>query len=141
MIAIRHLLAAAVFAAAGATGLAAHADEVVKQGAFYDGPHAPGHKVSGQAQVVQNADGSYEVHLSDFVSDDGPDVYIILSTAEQPTKDAHIKGSTWVPLGLRTALTGDQSYPVPANVNVEDYKSVGIWCKQYSVLFGAAALK
>jgi hypothetical protein len=46
-----------------------------------------------------------------------------------------------VPLGVRTALTGDQSYPVPANVNVADYKSVGVWCKQYSVLFGAAALE
>ena len=141
MTAIRHLLAAAVFVAAGATGLAAQAGEVIRQGAFYDGPHAPGHKVSGQAQVVQNADGSYEVRLSDFVSDDGPDVYIILSTAEKPTQDAHVKGSKWLPVGKRAALTGDQSYPVPASVNIDDYKSVGIWCKRYSVLFGAAALE
>ena len=140
---IRHLLAAALFAAIGTAALSAQtrAQDVVKQGSFYDGPHAPGHKVSGEARVVQGAEGGFEIQLSDFVSDAGPDVYIILSTAERPTKDAHVKGSTWVPIGKRLALTGDQSYPVPASVAIEDFKSVGIWCKRYSVLFGAAALE
>ena len=144
---IRHLLAAALFAAIGTAALSAQDQDqdqdqdVVRQGRFYDGPHAPGHKVSGEARVVQGADGGYEIQLSDFVSDAGPDVYIILSTAERPTKDAHVKGSTWVPVGKRLALTGDQSYPVPASVAIDDFNSVGIWCKRYSVLFGAAALE
>ena len=141
MRAIRHLLAAALFAAIGAAALSAQAQDVVKQGSFYDGPHAPGHKVSGEARVVKGADGSYEVQLSDFVSDAGPDVYIILSKAEHPTLDAHVKDSEWVPIGKRLALTGDQSYPVPSSVAIDDFKSVGIWCKRYSVLFGAAALE
>ena len=141
MRAIGHLLAAAGFAAIAMAAVSAQADEVVSQGRFYDGPHAPGHKVSGEARLVRNDDGGYEVRLSGLVSDEGPDVYIILSTAERPTKDTHVRNSTWVPLGKRLALTGDQSYPVPAGVAVGDFKSVGVWCKRYAVLFGAAALE
>ena len=138
---IRSLLAAALFAPAALLALPANSEELVKQGRFYDGPHAPGHKVSGEARLVRTEDGGYELRLSGFVSDEGPDVYIILSTAERPTKDAQVRSSTWVPLGKRLALTGDQSYPVPAGLAVDDFKSVGVWCKRFAVLFGAAALE
>ncbi len=138
---IRHLLAAALFAPVALLALPAKSDELVKQGSFYDGPYAPGHRVSGEARLVRTQDGGYELRLSGFVSDEGPDVYIIVSTAEKPTKDAHIKQSEWTPLGKRSALTGDQSYPVPEGLDPDEIRSVGVWCKRYSVLFGAAALE
>ena len=137
---IRHLLAAALFAPVALLALPAKSDELVKQGRFYDGPYAS-HKVSGEARLVRTQDGSYELRLTGFVSDEGPDVYIILSTAERPTEDAHIKKSEWIPLGKRTALTGDQSYPVPERLDLDEIRSVGVWCKRFSVLFGAAALE
>ena len=118
----------------------AHADEVVKTGAFYDGPHAPQHRVSGRAELIKQPDGSHVLNLHGFVSDAGPDVYIILSTAREPRDDGAILTSDFVTIGPRQALSGDQTYALPAGVDPAHYHSVGIWCQQYTVLFGAAAL-
>ena len=116
---------------------AASADEVVARGNFCDSPY---HKAAGEAALVAKGDGSIEVRLSDFRSDRGPDVYVILSTADEPTKDADITGARYVTLGAIKATKGDQAYAVPAGVDAREFRSVGLWCAQYSILFGAAAL-
>ena len=131
------LAAALCLAALSAT---ARADEVVKTGAFYDGPYAPQHRVSGRAELVKQPDGSHVLNLNGFVSDAGPDVYIVLSTAREPRDDGAILSSDYVALGPRQALSGDQSYALPADIDPARFHSVGIWCQRYTVLFGAAAL-
>lgn len=113
------------------------AEDVVARGSFYDSPY---HSAAGEAALVAKGDGSFEVRLSAFRSDPGPDVYVIFSTADKPTKDADITGSRYVTLGPIKATTGDQAYAVPAGVDTRDFRSIGLWCAQYSVLFGAAAL-
>ena len=42
---------------------------------------------------------------------------------------------------MRKALTGDQSYRLPESFDPNLYQSVGIWCEQFGVLFGAAQLQ
>jgi len=125
----------AVLGLAGPAVLAA--DDVVARGSFYDSPY---HGAAGEAALVAKDDGSVEVRLSDFRSDPGPDVYVILSTADKPTKDADITGARYVTLGAIKAAKGAQAYAVRAGVDACDFRSVGLWCAQYSVLFGAAAL-
>ncbi len=134
-------VAVALLLAFGLTPLSARAADVVASGAFYDGPHAPQHKVSGRVDVVRRADGGYELDFADFVSDAGPDVVVIVSTAERPTADRDIRGSDYLSVGARKALTGTQRYLLPASYDPDKYHSVGIWCASYAVLFGAAALE
>ena len=111
------------------------------EGQFYDGPHAPGHRVSGNASISQRADGTYWLNFTRFVSDNGPDVKIILSPAQSPKTDAAVKQAGYITVAARKALTGDQSYQLPTDFDPKLHQSVGIWCEQFGVLFGAAQLQ
>ncbi|MEH2407615.1 MAG: DM13 domain-containing protein [Nostoc sp.] len=33
-----------------------------------------------------------------------------------------------------------QTYPIPNNINLADYKSAAIWCRKFNPTFGAANL-
>ena len=35
---------------------------------------------------------------------------------------------------------GNQNYPIPADLRLEDFRSVAIWCDRFNVSFGAAEL-
>ena len=135
------VMAATITLLLGTSGQTIRADELVKAGAFYDGPHAPQHRVSGRAEVIKRDDGRHVLSLSDFVSDAGPDVYIILSSARKPRTDVAIRNSDYVLISVRKALTGDQQYELPPDIDPARYHSVGVWCQQYTVMFGAAALR
>lgn len=112
----------------------------VASGQFHDGPHAPDHRVKGSAEVVK-ADSGYELRLSDdFVSDEGPDVVVVMSTAADAKDDATVVNSELLNLGPRKSLTGAQSFALPADFDAAKWKSVVIWCKQFNVQFGTAPL-
>ena len=115
--------------------------QAVAQGTFYDGPYAPGHRVSGNASISKAADGTYWLKFTQFVSDEGPDVNIILSPALAPKTDAAVKRAGYITVAARKALTGEQSYRLPDSFDPNVYQSVGIWCEQFGVLFGAAQLQ
>ncbi|MGG6263673.1 DM13 domain-containing protein [Leptolyngbya sp. AN03gr2] len=38
-------------------------------------------------------------------------------------------------------FNGAQTYEIPADVNLNDYKSAAIWCRRFNATFGAATLK
>jgi Electron transfer DM13 len=40
-----------------------------------------------------------------------------------------------------TNFTGAQRYPIPDDLNLAEFKSAAIWCRQFNATFGAAALK
>ena len=117
------------------------AAETLAQGQFYDGPHAPGHRVSGNAYIREGTDVTYWLTFTDFSSDEGPDVNIILSLAHTPKTDAAIKQAGYITIAVHKALTGDQSYRLPKDFDPSRYQSVGIWCEEFGVLFGAAQLQ
>ena len=117
------------------------AARTLARGRFYDGPHAPGHRVSGNASISRATDGTYWLSFTHFVSDEGPDVNIILSRAQTPNSDAAIKRAGYITVAARKALTGDQSYRLPKDFDPSLYQSVGIWCEEFGVLFGAAQLQ
>lgn len=133
------LLAAASLALAVSLGTAQAGP--VSSGSFHDGPHAPDHRVKGSAEVVKADGGGYELRLSDdFVSDEGPDVVIVMSTAADAKDDATIVNSELLDLGPRKALTGAQNFALPADFDAAKWKSVVVWCKQFAVQFGTAPL-
>jgi hypothetical protein len=112
---------------------------VVRQGEFISHEH----DTSGLARLVRNLDGSYVVELVGLDTSNGPDLRVWLS--DQPVR-AGAQGwrvfddGKWVELGRLKGNRGDQRYAVPAGTNLDKLDSVAIWCKRFSVSFGAASL-
>ena len=50
--------------------------------------------------LVAREEGRYELCLEDFTSDDGPDIFIFLSDAENPATGSAIKNAHNAILGL-----------------------------------------
>ncbi len=114
------------------------AARTVAQGSFY---HANGHKARGNAHISKGPDGTYRLKFTQFASDWGPDINIILSPARAPKTSSAIKQAGYITIAPRKARKGDQSYQLPKDFDPSLYQSVGIWCEAFGVLFGAAQLQ
>ncbi len=101
------------------------------------------HDTSGEVRVVEHPDGRRQLELINLDTSDGPDLRVWLS--DQPVKDG-VSGwrvfddGQWVELGRLKGNKGNQVYDVPADADLSTLRSVSIWCKRFSVSFGAAAL-
>lgn len=91
----------------------------------------PGHPGAGTASVYQSPEGVV-LHLSEFTTTAGPDLFVYLSSDEEAT--------TFVDLGALRSTNGSQNYVIPASVELADYPYVLIWCKRFGVLFMVATL-
>jgi hypothetical protein len=49
-------------------------------------------------------------------------------------------GAPFIDLGPIKGNQGNQVYDIPAGVDLAEYRSVSLWCVQFSVSFGAAQL-
>ena len=49
-------------------------------------------------------------------------------------------GAPYFDLGPIKGNVGDQVYEITADVDLSQYRSVALWCVQFSVSFGAAQL-
>ena len=47
----------------------------------------------------------------------------------------------FIDLGVIKGNIGDQNYALGSDLDLGKYRAVSIWCKRFSVNFGAAALK
>lgn len=124
-----------------ATGSAApKGPTVVRQGTFVTHEH----ETTGTARIIRNADGSHRLELVDLDTSNGPDLRVWLS--DQPVKKGTagwrvFDDGTWLELGRLKGNKGDQAYAIPAGTDLDRLASVSIWCKRFSVSFGAAALR
>lgn len=90
------------------------------------------HPTSGAAKIIQGTDGKKYLVMENLKSDAGPDLRVYLS-ADKTIKDA-VQVIAKVP-------GGNSKTELPATVDVTKHKTVLIWCKQFSVLFGSGVLK
>src|SRR5437899_6836541 len=90
------------------------------------------HNAEGNARVVSLTDGSKILRLENFKSTNGPNVHVYLSTDKRATD--------FVDLGKLKANNGNQNYNIPVGTDITKHNIVLIWCKDFSVLFGSAAL-
>jgi Electron transfer DM13 len=101
------------------------------------------HDTSGEARVVEYPDGRRQLELLNLNTSDGPDLRVWLS--DQPVKPGTagwrvFDDGKWVELGRLKGNKGNQVYDVPRDADLKTLRSVTIWCKRFSVSFGAAAL-
>jgi hypothetical protein len=95
------------------------------------------HSTSGTARLVTLEDGRRIIRIENLDSENGPDLVVYLSP--QPA-DGGGFGSGAVNLGKLKGNKGSQNYELPADVDPAKFASVVIWCKRFSVAFGAAPL-
>ena len=111
---------------------------VLKQGTFRDADTV--HKGKGHAEILMTPGGSHLIRFTEFEVTNGPDLKVWLIKAEDPKTSADVKASEWLSLGPLKGNKGDQNYTIPEGTNIEDYRSVVIWCEQFGVLFSPAPL-
>jgi len=121
---------------AASLAMASTRPTVLSQGDF----QGLAHETKGLAALYQLPDGKRLLRLSNFETSNGPDVHVYLVAAEVAKDNATVKQSGFIDLGSLKGNKGDQNYEVPADVDLNKYKSVSIWCARFGVNFGAATL-
>jgi hypothetical protein len=101
------------------------------------------HETTGTVRVIQHPDGSRQLALENLMTTNGPDVHVWLSAG--PVVEGFdgwftAGGHPYIDLGLIKGNEGNQLYDIPADVDLAAYPTVDLWCVQFSVSFGAAAL-
>ena len=96
-----------------------------------------GHPTSGRASAIELAEGGRVLTLTDFETDNGPDLLVYLVAGEV---DGNGDGEGFVDLGALKGNIGDQQYAIPDDVDLARYSSVVIWCRAFSSGFGVAEL-
>lgn len=108
---------------------------ILKSGSFVTTEQ--NHPTQGTATIITENGQSYLEFDSAFDTASGPDVQVILHrSSEIPVKPST---QDYVILAPLKSFNGTQRYPIPENLNVEEFQSVGIWCRQFDVTFGYAA--
>ena len=101
------------------------------------------HSTTGTVRILQRPDGSRLLTLENLDTSNGPDVHVWLSAAhvvEGPAGWFTAGSAEYYDLGLMKGNQGNQVYEIPPEVELSKYKSVDLWCVQFSVSFGAAEL-
>lgn len=100
------------------------------------------HRASGRVYLLPRTTGdankeSILLFGKEFSVIPGPDLWVYLSTSNDVRKDL----GNYMNLGLIKGTKGGQLYVVQKPITeLENYKSVVIYCKQFSVLFSFAML-
>lgn len=98
------------------------------------------HETKGLASIYQLPGGKRTLRLTSFETSNGPDVHVYLTAREVDKGNDAIKEVGFIDLGSMKGNKGDQNYDIPADVDLNKYKNVTIWCARFGVNFGEASL-
>lgn len=99
-----------------------------------------GHPGTGMVLVYRQPDGSHVVRFENLDVSNGPDLLVILSEAPLVDDRAAYSEVAHLSLGDLKGNQGNQNYIVPAEVNLDDYQTVAIWCRRFNYTFNAAEI-
>ena len=99
------------------------------------------HPTEGSATIFQMGDGTRVLRLTSFSTSNGPDVHVYMVAADDAKDVATVQQAGFIDLGVLKGNIGDQNYSLGSDLDLAKYRAVSIWCKRFSVNFGAAALR
>lgn len=110
---------------------------VLAEGSFiHANPADPIHWGKGSVAVRRDS-----VYLgADFEVGPGPKFHVYLVPKAPIRASGDLAGEMFIDLGRLRAFKGSQRYAIPAGLDLAKYKSVIIWCEQFSVLISPADL-
>ncbi|MCQ3805333.1 MAG: DM13 domain-containing protein [bacterium] len=97
-----------------------------------------GHPGTGTVLVYRQPDGSHVIRFEDLDVSNGPDLLVILSASPLVDDRGAYSATEYLSLGDLKGNQGNQNYEVPADVNLDDYLTVAIWCRRFNYTFNAA---
>jgi hypothetical protein len=112
---------------------------VVARGSLISHEHA----TTGEVLLIERPDGSRVLRIEGLDTSNGPDLKVWLTDAPviEGTDGWFVfDDGRYVDLGALKGNVGNQNYPIPDGVSIDDLSSVSIWCARFSVSFGAAEL-
>ncbi|MDG6107489.1 DM13 domain-containing protein [Dactylosporangium aurantiacum] len=125
--------------AASAASTSAAVPVVVSQGSFITHEH----DTSGTVRLLRLPDGTHRLEIAALNTSDGPDLRVWLTDQQVVAGRSGwqlFDDGRYVELGKLKGNKGDQVYAIPAGTDLTGLRSVTIWCKRFSVSFGAAEL-
>jgi hypothetical protein len=99
------------------------------------------HPTAGTATIYEMGDGARVLRLTNFSTSNGPDVHVYMVAADDAKDAATVERAGFIDLGVIKGNVGDQNYTLGTDLDLAKYRAVSIWCKRFSVNFGAAALR
>jgi hypothetical protein len=102
--------------------------------------HGVAHESSGVATVFQLPDGKRVLRFTDFKTSNGPDVQVYLVAAPDAKDNDTVKQAGFIEIGPLKGNVGDQNYELPADIDLQKYRAVTIWCRRFGVNFATAPL-
>ena len=125
-----------------------HVDEAMPaaQGSASPQPLASGqfysilHPTAGTATIYRMGDGTRVLRFTGFSTSNGPDVHVYIVAADDAKDSASVLRAGFIDLGTIKGNMGDQNYTLGPEVDLSKYRAVSVWCKRFSVNFGAAQL-
>jgi hypothetical protein len=102
--------------------------------------HGVAHETKGMASVYQLPEGKKVLRFSGFETSNGPDVQVYLVAAPDARDNETVTRAGFIRIGDLKGNMGDQNYELPADVDLNKYRSVTIWCRRFGVNFATAPL-
>jgi hypothetical protein len=98
-------------------------------------------KTRGSVSLIKANNGRhFLVFSSNFRSEDGPDLFVVLGNEE--LKEGEIAaGERPYTVSPLLRLKGEQRYILPGDLDISQFSTVGIWCRQMNMVLGVATLK
>jgi hypothetical protein len=94
--------------------------------------------VAGNATLGKTSDGKVILRFENLNSANGPDLHVYLSKQASPATTQQVMDG--IEVGTLKATTGASNYELAATTDITQFKSVVIYCKSFSVVFGYANL-
>jgi hypothetical protein len=110
---------------------------IVASGRF----HRVAHKGEGVATVYQMMNGERVLCFTDFKTGSGEAVDVYLIGAADAFENETVEQAEHISLGPLKNAEGDQTYWLPAEVDLAKYRAVTIWSAKYRVNFTTAPLR
>jgi hypothetical protein len=98
------------------------------------------HKGQGKATIYTLPDGKRVLRFEEFRVTNGPDLYVYLAGHAAPRDSRQLHAGAAHEVARLKGNAGDQNYELPDGLDLTAFKSVVIYCKQFSVVFSTAAL-
>lgn len=98
------------------------------------------HQAQGKALLVRLPDGRRFIRFEDFRVTNGPDLYVYLSGHPSPRTSTQLHEGGAFEVAVLKGNIGNQNYELPASLDLSKFKSVAVYCKRFSVMFGSAQL-
>ncbi len=102
--------------------------------------HGVAHETKGVATIYELPGGKKVLRFSEFETSNGPDVQVYLVAAEDANDSETVTNAGFIHIGALKGNIGDQNYDLPADVDLDKYKAVTVWCRRFGVNFGTAPL-